>query len=185
MKNIIIPIFALISSLSYAQIIIGDNIGSTTKKTSVLLEFSRAQKKGLILPYVRAYPITPMEGTIILDATTPTAAKVKFYNGNWIDLSVDGGNVTTYLAQQPDTSNEESRVVIAGNGSATATATAEGGVLVLESTRKAMVLPIVNSTSEIINPAPGMIVYVSNATTSEKLLAVFDGNTWSFLAAAQ
>lgn len=179
MKNIIIPIFALISSFSYAQVIIGDEIGTAANKTSVLLEFSKAQNKGLVLPYVKTLPTAPAQGTIILDATTPTAAKVKYFNGSWQDLSIDGGNVSTHLAQQPATpSGGNSAKVIIG-----ADTSAADGVLVLESTTKAMVLPTVNTTNDIINPAPGMMVYVSNGTTNEKLLAVFNGESWSFLAA--
>lgn len=179
MKNIIIPIFALISSLSYAQVIIGDETGTATNKTSVLLEFSKAQNKGLILPYVKTLPTAPAQGTIILDASTPTAAKVKYFNGTWQDLSIDGGDVSSHLTQQPATpaAANNAKVIIGAN-----TSTADG-ILVLESTTKAMVLPTVSSTNDIINPAPGMMVYVSNRTTNEKLLAVFDGNTWSFFAA--
>lgn len=178
-KNIIIPILSLISSLSYAQIIIGDEVGTATNKTSVLLEFSKAQNKGIILPYVKTLPTNPTEGTIILDATNGSKAKMKYYNGKWTDLSVDEANIATHLAAQPSTPsgvNGDTKVIIGSN-----TSTADG-VLVLESTQKAMVLPRVNSTNDIINPAPGMMVYVNNPNTKEKLLAVFNGQSWSFWA---
>lgn len=174
----------LISTGASAQVIIGDEIGTATNKNSVLLEFSKTENRGIILPYIKTLPTSPAEGTIILDATNPTDAKVKYYNGSWQDLSIttqdaDKGNVTTQLTIQPATPNNaaQAKVII---GSETSSA---DGILVLESTTKAMVLPIVNSTDDIINPAPGMMVYISNGTTNEKLLAVFNGTTWSFLDA--
>ena len=41
-----------------------------------------------------------------------------------------------------------------------------------------MVLPIVNSIDNIVNPSPGMMVYVNKA--GAKRLAVFNGSKWSF-----
>ncbi|WP_279195775.1 hypothetical protein [Chryseobacterium indoltheticum] len=57
------------------------------------------------------------------------------------------------------------------------TPTATPGILVLEDTNKAMILPRVASPHlNIINPAPGMMVY----DTTAKQLAVFNGTVWSF-----
>lgn len=176
MKNTILSIFTLLSSLSYAQIIIGDEVGTATNKTSVLLEFAKTQNKGIILPYVRTLPVSPTEGTLILDASVPNKAKVKYYNGKWTDLSVDEANVTAHLSSQNNTSQPNAKVIIGSD-----TTNAEG-ILVLESTSKTMVLPQVNSTNDIINPAPGMMVYVNNTQSKEKLLAIFNGNSWSFFA---
>lgn len=174
MKNIIIPIFVFVSSLSYAQVIIGDDAGTATNKTSVLLEFSKKENKGIVLPYNRMLPITPAEGTIVLDATTPAQAKVKYFNGSWVDLSQDEADITSALSIQPNVSSKVDKVAtIIGANSSNA-----NGVLVLESTTKAMVLPTVASTDDVVNPSPGMMVYVSNA--NDKLLAVFNGANWSF-----
>lgn len=182
MKNIILPILIFISAKASTQVIIGDDKGTTANKTSVLLEFAKTQNKGIILPYIKTLPTNPAEGTIILDATNPADARVKYFNGQWTDLSIitedaDKGNVTAHLAQQPATpvANTNAKVIIGSN-----TSDADG-VLVLESTTKAMVLPTVNSTDDIINPAPGMMVYVSNKETNEKLFAIFNGTSWSFL----
>lgn len=170
-KNIVLALLGFMP-LGYAQVIIGDEVGTATDKTSVLLEFSKTENKGIILPYVTQLPSTPTEGTIALDATNGTAAKVVYYNGAWIDLSSGETADISSVLQTQNNENEaaDAKAIIGAN-----TSTADG-VLVLESTNKAMVLPQVNNTNDIINPAPGMMVYVK----SDKLLAVFNGNKWTF-----
>jgi hypothetical protein len=171
MRIILITIL-LFSSVAHSQVIIGDATGTATDKTSVLLEFANTGNKGVILPYVRTLPTTPTEGTILLDASTATASRVKYYNGSWVDLSGQNGNVTTSLTDQPITTENTTSKVIIGDAAATA-----DGVLVLESNTKAMVLPIVTSVNNIPNPSPGMMVYINGA---KKRLAVFNGDKWSF-----
>lgn len=183
MKKIISTILLGSISVLNAQIIIGDAIGTATTKTSVLLEFATNQNKGIILPYVRTLPVTPAEGTILLDASTSAAARVKVYNANatagangWLDLSGQNANVTTALSAQPTIAvapeDVGSKSII---GSVTSSA---DGVLVLESTTKAMVLPVVADVQNIPSPSPGMMVYVNKA--GGKRLAVFNGSVWSF-----
>lgn len=162
--------------VSYAQVVIGDAVGTAATKTSVLLEFAASQNKGLILPYVRTLPATPDEGTLVLDATTTTTARVKYYNGSWIDLSGQDADLTTALAAQPTpaqvTESAASGVIM---GAATSSA---NGVLVLESTTKSLVLPIVEDVQNIPSPSPGMIVYINKI--GAKRLAVYNGSKWSF-----
>ena len=177
MKKLIILILASISSLGIAQVIIGDDRGTAIDKTSVILEFAENQNKGIILPYVRTMPSGPnlVEGTILLDATNPEEAKVVYYNGDWVDLSSgDTADVGDALAIQPAEVTEDvnAKVII---GSET---TEANGVLVLESTEMAMVLPQVGNTDEIINPAPGMMVYINK--TGAKRLAIFNGSKWTY-----
>ena len=188
MKKIIATIFLGSMAFANAQVIIGDAVGTATTKTSVLLEFAANQNKGLILPYVRTKSLTPTEGTILLDASLPTAtpgteARVKYYAGSvkgWVDLSGQDANLnsTTVLAnfatEQPSSITETatSKAII---GAQTTTA---DGVLVLESTTKAMVLPIVGDVQNIPSPSPGMLVYVNK--TAAKRLAVYNGSKWSF-----
>jgi hypothetical protein len=176
MKNIISAIFIGISAFSSAQVIVGDAIGTSSVKTSVLLDFAPNQNKGIILPYVRTLPTTPTEGTLVLDAVDATKARVKYYNGAWIDLSGQDSDITTALATQPIvsqvTEDAGEKVII---GAATSTA---NGVLVLESTTKAMVLPIVQDVQNIPSPSAGMMVYVNKA--GAKRLAVFNGSKWSY-----
>lgn len=165
-------------SLANAQVIIGDQIGTApaNQKTSVLLEFAADQNKGLILPYLRTLPASPAEGTIALDATSGTAARVKYYNGAWIDLSGQNGTITTILDSQPtilQTPEVSGAKSIIGSNTSAA-----DGVLVLESTTKAMLLPTVTDVQNIPSPSPGMMVYINKA--GAKRLAVFNGTRWSY-----
>jgi hypothetical protein len=100
-----------------------------------------------------------------------TNITVKYYNGTWQDLSGEDGDVTSALTTQPVGIIEVNKGVIIGANTSSA-----DGVLVLESDTKAMVLPWVESTDDVINPSPGMMVYVS----SVKMLAVFNGTSWAF-----
>ena len=174
MKKILSVLLFTICKLSFSQVIIGDNVGTATDKTSVLLEFSSTQNKGIILPYITDKTGLNTPGSMILNATILTAAKVEYYNGiTWVDLSVQTANVSSYLGIQPTAKeNTNAKVVIGANTSAA------DGILVLESTTKAMVLPTVSSYKNIINPAPGMMVLLNNGGI--KTLAFYNGNQWSF-----
>lgn len=174
MKNILTTIGILSSTLFFSQVIIGDDTGTATDKTSVLLEFANTGNKGIILPYLRSLPSYPTAGTIILDATDETAARVKYYNGEWFDLSGQDANVVAAMTIQPDISVDEtdSKAIIG------ATSSTADGVLVLESDTKAMVLPTVESIDDIPSPSPGMMVYLNK--TNAKRLAVYNGYKWSY-----
>lgn len=176
MKKTIIAIFIGATAFLNAQIIVGDAIGTTSAKTSVLLDFAPNQNKGIILPYVRTLPATPTEGTLVLDSSDATKARVKYYNGAWVDLSGQDANITTTLATQPTVAQiteAAGEKVILGAASSTA-----NGVLVLESTTKAMALPIVQDVQNIPSPSAGMMVYVNKA--GAKRLAVYNGSKWSY-----
>lgn len=164
-----------IGQLLSAQVIIGGSAGTASDKTSVLLEFE-GQNKGIVLPYTRSLPSSPAEGTLLLEAGTSTQARVKYYNGSWIDLSGQDADITPFLAIQPTSSqvteDDNQKVVI---GSSTSSA---DGVLVLESSDKAMLLPITESTDNIAAPSPGMIVFINKSEA--KRLAVFNGSKWSY-----
>ncbi|SIQ64345.1 hypothetical protein [Chryseobacterium indoltheticum] len=105
--------------------------------------------------------------------------KTKNISG-WKDLSVDltgttidplNSAVDLVTIQNNVTTENLDAVVRIG------TPTATPGILVLEDTNKAMILPRVASPHlNIINPAPGMMVY----DTTAKQLAVFNGTVWSF-----
>ena len=175
MKKIYSTICLVIASLCFSQVIIGNNIGTANDKTSVLLEFAD-QNKGIILPYNRTLPSGSglVEGTILLDATDPANAKVKYYNGTWQDLSSgNGANVSSYLSIKPSTIEDTTKGAIIGAPTSSA-----NGVLILESANKAMVLPMVENTDNIPDPAPGMMVYINKA--GAKRLAVFNGFKWTF-----
>lgn len=183
MKKIIFILGITIGTISvHSQVIIGDEVGTATNKTSVLLEFSKNENRGIILPYVKTLPTNPTPGTILLDATTPTTAKVKYFNGAWVDLSGQNGDVSALLSLQnaaSEPTNIQDAKVIIGDSQSTA-----DGVLILESNNKAMVLPIVKSVDDIVSPSAGMMVYVSNSL-GVKRLAVYNGAKWSFWATNQ
>lgn len=182
MKNLFIALFAICSSSAFAQVIIGDDAGTATDKTSVLLEFAKnsdtqQNNKGLILPYVQNLPTgtNVSEGTILLHAEdNGTKSRMKFYNGTaWMDLSGKDANITSLLNIQNGKSENADAKVIVGNNQTTAK-----GAFVLESNTQAMILPIVEDVNNIPSPSPGMIVYVKKA--GAKRLAVFNGTFWSF-----
>lgn len=174
MKKLYITLLIIATTTLSAQMIIGDAVGTApaNQKQSVLLEFANSNDKGLILPYVRTLPANPAPGTILVDSTTPTSAKVKFYDGSGWKLISGAADITSALANQPTTAEETTAKAIIGNRTSTA-----DGVLVLESTTKAMVLPTVDAVENILSPSPGMMVYVKGTT---KYLAIFDGAKWSF-----
>ena len=184
MYNMYKKIFSLLFLAGFAsanaQVIVGDDVGGPAlDKSSVLLEFANTSDRGIIVPYVTTavLPTTFAGGTILLHAPTPstTTARMKYYNAvtsTWVDLSEQDGVVTTALSNQPSGVTETGKSIIGASSSPA------DGVLVLESSNKAMVLPIVNDTNQIINPSPGMMVYLNK--TGAKRLAIFNGTIWSF-----
>lgn len=157
-----------------AQVVFGDATGTAADKTSVLMEFAATGDRGLILPYVTNKSAITTPGTMVLDASTPSAAYVKYYNGsNWVNLTVQPNDISSALNLQSSATEQNGAKTIIG-----ATTSSVDGVLVLESKTKAMVLPTTNSYNNIINPAPGTIVLLNNAST--KVLAVYNGTQWSF-----
>lgn len=173
MKKIIYTGLILAGTFINAQVIFGGDTGSASDVTSVLVDFATTESKGIVLPYVSAIPTTPTQGTIILDTSDATAARVKYYNGEWKDLSGQDADVSTEVALQTNETEASDAKVVMG-----ATDSSVDGILVLESTTKAMVLPQVEDVQEIVNPAPGMMVYVNK--TGAKRLAVFNGSKWSY-----
>ncbi|MPS63445.1 MAG: hypothetical protein DI622_17660 [Chryseobacterium sp.] len=184
MKKIFSIVAIALSACAFSQVIFGDAIGTASNKQSVLVDFAAGQNKGIIIPYVRTVPSGAglAEGTIILDASDQTKAKVKFYNGvisadspeGWADLSNGhGADINAIMTAQPMLAEDAGAKVIIGSNSSTA-----DGVLVLESDAKAMILPMVQDTNDILNPAPGMMVYINK--TGAKRLAVYNGEGWTY-----
>lgn len=144
----------------------------TNENNSVLLDFNADQTRGIILPWVTELPQTNkvVGGTLLYDAQQK---KVKYYksgpNSQWVDLSVKTGEVPLETGLQENTDFQK---VILGDQQSGA-----DGVLVLESTQRAMVLPRVKSPHlNMLSPSPGTIAY----DTESKMLCIFDGKQWSF-----
>lgn len=158
----------------FSQVIIGDEVGTATDKTSVILEFSKKEDRGIVLPYVTELPQPKspnlVGGTLVLDATNPQGARVKYYNSKkWVDLSGNDGKVEQEFLQPP---------LYNGTVIINASESPAYGALILEDSTKAMILPMVKDYRDILSPAAGMIVYIRKE--GAKRLAVFNGKKWSF-----
>ncbi|WP_223609584.1 hypothetical protein [Chryseobacterium sp. OSA05B] len=165
MKKIIISTCILYYIPMIAQVSVGK---TNVTNTSVSLEFSTSENRGLILPYVQDKSGINQNGSMIYDIVDH---KVKFLkNGNWFDLSVDNTGTIDITIQSAKIENSTAKVCIG-------TVSSTSGILVLEDNNKAMILPKVASPHlNIINPSAGMIVY----DTTKHQLAVYNGTVWSF-----
>lgn len=150
-----------------SQVAIGK---ASVTNNSVSLEFSDAENKGLILPYIENKSGITENGSVIFDNSDH---KVKYLKDNsWFDLSVDTTGKSDIAIQTTKTELTTAKTTIGTN-----TAMDSNGILVLSDANKAMILPRVASPHlNIINPAPGMMVY----DTTKKQLAVYNGTVWSF-----
>ncbi len=184
MKNLICSIFLLLVFLSSAQLLIDKE---TPTNNSVILEFGSDGDKGIVLPRITDagfYNSYLSPGGLYLSAIgnenyvyfgqvmvklpsygamSLTPRKIK--NDKRFDPNENGYNTV----RLKDNNNPQSFIV--GANSST-----RFGALVLESTSKAMVLPIVNKYSDIGSPEPGTIAY----DKTHKVLVVFDGEKWAF-----
>ena len=182
MFKFIIPAFILIGSQFSAQVIIGS--GKTTPSgNAVSLEFG-TEAKGMVLPFVISAAEVDahandlgggtgnaVPGTLIFDSQD-FRIKVRRLSG-WQDLSIIEDVKANLTIQNPFTEDLKAKVSI---GSPTAAKV--NGILVLEDSNKAMILPTVTNTDEIVNPSAGMMVYVEGA--SKKTVAFFNGTSWTY-----
>lgn len=168
----------------YVFLVVCLSIGTTWGQTAigkkevenatVLLDFKANDSRGIILPWVTKAQdvVTPVGGTVIFDSQDK---KVKYYKGGtdagWMDLSIHAGEVDLSIQQE---ATEDTNVTPTVIGSRTSSAS---GVLVLESTTKAMVLPKMESPHlNILSPQPGTMAF----DTVSKMLCIFNGTEWSF-----
>lgn len=145
-------------------------IGKNTADGSSVLDFAAGTTKGIILPAVETLPATPANGTFLFDKV---AKIVKMYqNGAWVNLSGVGDIAGAVPIAPYSGTVDNGKQTVIGSRSTTV-----DGVLVLESTDKALVLPkISNPHLNVKSPYPGMMCY----DTDRKALAVFDGNVWNY-----
>lgn len=183
--------FFSLSSFTFAQVAIGKASVSvipttTTINPSISLEFGDSvanQGKGIILPWVNSAAATSgsVTGTIIFDVFDKI---IKYKNGptTWFNLSKNETTVVEGTANFNTTGNvntalQSSLQESGGAKVSIGTLSSIPGILVLEDTNKAMVLPKMPSPHDnIINPEPGTMAY----DTTTKQLAVFNGTVWSF-----
>lgn len=141
----------------------------TVSSPSVILDFNSGTTKGIILPAVQTLPISPANGTFLFDARTAEKKIKMFQNGGWVELS-GAGSITNLVPYSGMVDNNKKTVMGALESNA-------DGVLVLESSNKALVLPqIENPHLTVKSPYPGMLCY----DTNRNALAVFDGLVWNY-----
>ena len=172
MNTTYIKIIALLGILAgnfaFSQMAIGK---PSVANSSVLLDFG-TDPKGIILPSVNAAP-GAVGGTFVFN-TTADAVQVWEGNNNggaggWTNLTIAGDAVSHSFVNSGSDTGEG---VIMGANSST-----KPGILVLESTDKALVLPQVASPHLNIRGAiAGTMVYDTDAD----MIAIYDGANWNY-----
>lgn len=170
---IILTVFSVfIFKSAKGQLAVGrDNVTNN----SVLLEFGNSSPKGIIVPQVTSWT-NAVAGTFVFDANDRIVkvreARNGGANGNWTNLTQNStqGVLNTFV--NSGTENSQTNGVVIG-----AETSSKPGVLVLESTTKALVLPKVNNPQTTMRGSvAGTIVY----DTASGTLAVYDGVNWSY-----
>lgn len=166
MNKITISTFIMLLSFaankSYAQLGIGTE---TITNSSVLLEFGGGNK-GIILPAVANAP-DAVSGTFVFNTTSLSLQMLE--NGTWINLT-DENEAIPHSFSNAGTDIGEG-VIIGAQDSV------KPGILVLESTTQALVLPqVVDPHLNMQGTIAGTMVYDTVSDT----LAVFDGINWSY-----
>ncbi|PWB25909.1 hypothetical protein [Flavobacterium sp. HTF] len=168
MKKILFVIYAVFAAMAAnAQSSIGKK---TVPSGSGVLDFNAGGKAGIVLPWVTTLPTgnALTGGVMIYDANLK---KVMYYNGtDWVDLSIHTGAVDLSIQESVPESDEKGTVI--GAKSSTI-----DGVLVLESSDKALILPnVVSPHLNIIKPMAGTICYDS----AKKMVCIYNGSEWTF-----
>ena len=156
-------IFLITVVTAQAQTAIGKR---TVDGNSAILDFATGTTNGIILPAVTTLPASPANGTFLLDKND---RRVKMrQNGTWVNLS-DAGSTSAIVANP---TSETANKTVMGSRSSNA-----DGVLVLEASDKALILPKINSPHlNVKSPYPGMMCY----DTASQSMAIFDGFVWSY-----
>ncbi len=147
-------------------------IGKQTIDGSGIIDFASGGFSGIVLPWVTTLPegsaLSP--GMLIYDAIQK---KVMYYNGTiWVDLSKRTGAVNLSEQNAIPAGPEKTEGTVLG-----ALSSSIKGVLVLETTDKALILPkVVSPHLNIVNPMAGTICY----DTTKKMLCIYNGSEWSF-----
>lgn len=144
-------------------------IGKHNVDGSGIVDFGAGGVSGIVLPWVTTVPTGDAltSGMLIYNAIQK---KVMYYNGTaWVDLSINAGEVNL---------TEQNAIPEVGGGTVVgALSSPVKGVLVLETTNKAMILPKVASPHlNIVKPMAGTICY----DATKKVMCVYNGKEWSF-----
>jgi len=158
------------SNMMHSQIAIGK---TSVTNSSVLLEFGTGNK-GIILPSVQSINgNTP--GAFVFNTSSKAVQVWEQRNANgtggWLNLTELNAGVLHSFSNSASDSTSNVGVIIG------ASTTTKAGTLVLESTTRALVLPIVsNPQSTMIGSVAGTMVYDATSST----MAVFDGAQWNY-----
>lgn len=152
-------------------------VGTTAlSNSSVLLEFG-SEPKGIILPQLSLVNVTGAAGGTFIFDSSDRSVKVKEEknnntNQNWTNLTLNSiqGKLHGFSNSGEDVAGSAS-VIIGSDISS------KSGIMVLESTTKALVLPKVSNPQNLLKGSvAGTMVY----DTESGMLAIFDGSTWSY-----
>ena len=180
MKNIfnagVLVIGLLWGSMVKAQVAIGKTEPITITNASVLLEFG-SEPKGIIVPQVSSVS-SPAGGTFVFNNSSGVLSMQVYENGMWKDLTSDSTTIPKTIGISHNYTNSGTVDTIGLNGVIIgANTSTKNGVLVLESTDKALLLPLVANPHQSIKGAiAGTMVYDTTSDT----LAVYDGIYWSY-----
>lgn len=165
-------ILVLLADFASGQVSIGGK--QTIEGNSTILDFNSqtGNVKGIILPAVddlsKALSSDPASnnGTFLYNKANQ---KIQMYENNvWKDLSDTGSSNNLVI----NTSDEKSGGAIIGSSTSAAK-----GILILESSDKAMILPRISEPHKNVkSPYPGMMCF----DTVSRTLAVFDGMKWNY-----
>ncbi|KFC21490.1 hypothetical protein [Epilithonimonas lactis] len=170
--KIFLTVFSFgVCTLTSAQVAIGKK---SVTNASVLLEFGD-ENKGIILPQVLSSK-SSIGGTFIYSAKDRSVqvweGRANSGNGGWTDLTKNetSGINHNFINSGHDVASAKGAII--GNSS-----TNKDGVLILESSLRALVLPGVSSPNLNMKGAvAGTMVYDRESDT----LALYDGVNWSY-----
>lgn len=162
MKKILIICTLAICFNASAQVA----VGKKTIDGSGILDFAQDSGKVIVLPIVDTLPNNPTFGILVGRKSDST---IVFKNDtSWIAFSPKGKLPTDNMNT---TGTEKSLSTIIGSKNSSAQ-----GVLVLESTNKALILPKSNDIHLISNPRFGSIAY----DKVKKSMAIYNGKKWTY-----
>lgn len=177
-------LFCSLATMASGQVAIGK---TTVNGNSTILDFhydyEDISQKGLILSSVDQEPVfaitpgvsSPNNGTFVFDRATK---KVKmFENNQWVEMTDEGDS------SQADAHANTSDETTYNQGAIIGASASEAiGVLVLESSDKAMILPYTIDTYSVKSPYPGTMVYDIDYSDDGNTgrIAIFDGANWNF-----
>lgn len=156
----------------FLTLIVKAQIGINTempRSAAAILDFKQDPNNttGMVLPIVDNTATNMVAGTLLLDKSDK---RIKYKTRDeWVSLSYVEGNLDKHIPNLSPDTKQSTYIGDAPN-------LAVQGVLVLESTNKAMILPHVKDPIiNVKNPYPGMICY--DPTT--KALFLYDGRYWN------